>query len=47
MAPDNRIATLPVLLIVTFWPEFEAPRVGQPRVTALASTGWDTATSAA
>jgi len=32
----DRIATLPVLLIVTFRPEFEAPWVGQPHVTALA-----------
>ena len=32
----DRIADLPVLLIVTFRPEFEAPWVGQPRVTALA-----------
>jgi class 3 adenylate cyclase/predicted ATPase len=30
------IATLPVLMIVTFRPEFEAPWVGQPHVTALA-----------
>jgi len=32
----DRIATLRVLLIVTFRPEFEAPWVGQPHVTALA-----------
>jgi class 3 adenylate cyclase/predicted ATPase len=32
----DRIANLPVLLIVTFRPEFEAPWVGQPHVTALA-----------
>ncbi len=32
----NRIANLPVLLIVTFRPEFEAPWVGQAHVTALA-----------
>jgi predicted ATPase len=31
----NRIATLPVLLIVTFRPEFEAPWIGRPHVTAL------------
>jgi predicted ATPase len=31
----DRIANLPVLLIVTFRPEFEAPWVGQPHVTAL------------
>jgi class 3 adenylate cyclase/predicted ATPase len=32
----DRIANLPVLLIVTFRPEFEALWVGQPHVTALA-----------
>jgi predicted ATPase/class 3 adenylate cyclase len=32
----DRIATLRALLIVTFRPEFEAPWVGQPHVTALA-----------
>src|SRR6185436_11679725 len=32
----DRIVTLPVLLIVTFRPEFEAPWVGQPHVTSLA-----------
>jgi class 3 adenylate cyclase len=32
----DRIANLPVLLIVTFRPEFEAPWVGQPHVTVLA-----------
>ncbi|WP_076858739.1 adenylate/guanylate cyclase domain-containing protein [Bradyrhizobium mercantei] len=32
----DRIVTLPVLLIVTFRPEFEAPWVGQPHVTTLA-----------
>ena len=32
----DRIANLPVLLIVTFRPEFEAPWVGQPHVTTLA-----------
>jgi predicted ATPase len=31
----DRIATLPALLIVTFRPEFGAPWVGQPQVTAL------------
>jgi len=30
------IANLPALLIVTFRPEFEAPWIGQPHVTALA-----------
>jgi class 3 adenylate cyclase/predicted ATPase len=32
----DRIANLPVLLVVTFRPEFEALWVGQPHVTALA-----------
>jgi predicted ATPase len=31
----DRIATLPVLLIVTFRPEFDPPWVGQPHVTSL------------
>src|SRR4249920_2088207 len=31
----NRIATLPVLLIVTFRPEFDPPWIGRPHVTAL------------
>jgi class 3 adenylate cyclase/predicted ATPase len=31
----NRIVILPVLLIVTFRPEFEPPWVGQPHVTAM------------
>jgi class 3 adenylate cyclase/predicted ATPase len=31
----ERIATLRVLMIVTFRPEFEAPWVGQPNITAL------------
>ena len=31
----DRIRTLPVLVIVTFRPEFNAPWVGQPHVTAL------------
>jgi class 3 adenylate cyclase len=31
----DRIATLPVLLIVTFRPEFEPPWIGRPYVTAL------------
>ena len=30
----DRIETLPVLLIVTFRPEFDAPWIGQPHVTA-------------
>ena len=32
----DRIASLRALLIVTFRPEFEAPWIGQPQVTALA-----------
>jgi predicted ATPase len=31
----NRIKALPMLLIVTFRPEFNAPWVGQSRVTSL------------
>jgi class 3 adenylate cyclase/predicted ATPase len=31
----DRIASLPVLLIVTFRPEFEPPWIGRPHVTAL------------
>ena len=31
----DRIRTLPVLLIVTFRPEFEPPWIGRPHVTAL------------
>ena len=31
----DRIATLRVLLIVTFRPEFEPPWIGRPHVTAL------------
>ena len=31
----DRIATLPVLLLVTYRPEFEPPWIGQPHVTAL------------
>jgi class 3 adenylate cyclase/predicted ATPase len=31
----DRVATLRVLLVITFRPEFEAPWVGQPHVTAL------------
>jgi class 3 adenylate cyclase/predicted ATPase len=32
----ERIRSLPVLLVVTFRPEFQSPWVGQPRVTLLA-----------
>jgi class 3 adenylate cyclase len=31
----NRVATLPVLLLITFRPEFEPPWIGHPHVTAL------------
>jgi class 3 adenylate cyclase len=31
----NPIASLPVLLVITFRPEFEPPWIGQPHVTAL------------
>ncbi len=31
----NRIASLPVLMVITFRPEFEPPWTGQPHVTAL------------
>ena len=31
----DRIANLPVLLLITFRPEFEPPWIGQPHVTAL------------
>ena len=31
----DRIRTLPVLLIVTFRPEFESPWIGRPHVTVL------------
>src|SRR4029077_13882352 len=31
----DRVRSLPVLLIVTFRPEFEPPWIGQPYVTAL------------
>src|SRR5207237_4087780 len=32
----ERVSSLPVLLIVTFRPEFQAPWTGQPQVTMLA-----------
>ena len=32
----ERAAGLPILLLVTFRPEFEPPWIGQPHVTALA-----------
>src|SRR5262249_7475906 len=32
----ERIRNLPVLLVVTFRPEFQPPRIGQPQVTMLA-----------
>ena len=34
----DRIKTLPVLLVVTFRPEFNAPWMGQSRVTSLTLT---------
>ena len=43
----DRIKTLPALLIVTFRPEFNAPWVGRPHVTAWHSTGSGSAKSAA
>jgi predicted ATPase len=42
----DRTATLRGLMIVTFRPEFEAPWVGQPHVTALALNRLGHATSA-
>ena len=42
----NRIASLRVLLIVTFRPEFDAPWVGQPHVTTLTINRLAIATSA-
>jgi hypothetical protein len=32
----NRVARLPVLLVITFRPEFQPPWAGQPHVTMLA-----------
>src|SRR5207244_11843864 len=32
----ERVRSLPVLLVVTFRPEFQSPWIGQPRVTTLA-----------
>jgi class 3 adenylate cyclase/predicted ATPase len=32
----ERVRSLPVLLVVTFRPEFQPPRIGQPQVTILA-----------
>jgi TolB-like protein/class 3 adenylate cyclase len=37
----ERLRTLPVLLIVTFRPEFQAPWIGQPQVTMLALSRLD------
>ena len=36
----DRIRTLPVLLIVTYRPEFEPPWIGRPHVTALTINRW-------
>ena len=33
----DRIKTLPILLIITYRPEFEPPWVGRPHVTSLNS----------
>ena len=41
----NRVVTLPVMLIVTFRPEFDAPWIGRPRDRALLSIGWKSAKS--
>ena len=43
----DRVRTLPVLLIVTFRPEFEPPWIGRPYVTASPSIGWRRAKSTA
>src|SRR6202043_2927125 len=37
----ERVRTLPVLLIVTFRPEFQPPWIGQPQVTILALSRLD------
>ena len=39
----DRIATLRVLLIITYRPEFEPPWIGQPHVTALTLNRLDSA----
>jgi predicted ATPase len=36
----DRAPTLPVLVIITFRPEFSAPWIGRPHVTALLSIAW-------
>jgi predicted ATPase len=41
----DRVRSLPVLLIVTFRPEFEPPWIGRPYVTALTIIGWRSAKS--
>jgi class 3 adenylate cyclase/predicted ATPase len=43
----ERIRALPVLLLITFRPEFSAPWVGQPHVTALGLSRLDARASAA
>ena len=35
----ERITNHPVLLVITFRPEFQPPWIGQPHVTALTSIG--------
>ena len=42
----DRIKTLPVLLIVTFRPEFDPPWVGRPHVTSLTLNRLESAKSA-
>ncbi len=43
----ERIRTFPVLLLITFRPEFSAPWIGQPHVTALGLSRLDARASAA
>jgi class 3 adenylate cyclase len=41
----DRIRSIPVLLIVTFRPEFDPPWIGRPYVTVSSSIGWSSAMS--
>ena len=41
----DRVRSLPVLLIVTFRPEFEPPWIGRPSGRLSPSIGWRIATS--
>jgi class 3 adenylate cyclase/predicted ATPase len=43
----ERIRSLPVLLVVTFRPEFQPPRIGQPQVTMLTLSRLDSRSRAA